>query len=52
MPRKGPAPKRPLIQDPVSGSQLTPYFSPSRLLAAFLMMAWQSETDISWLFRQ
>ena len=37
---------------PVSGSQLTPYFSPKRREAAFLMMAWQSETDMSWEFRQ
>ena len=32
--------------------QLTPYFSPNLLDAAFLMMAWQSDTLISWLFRQ
>ena len=37
---------------PVSGSQLTPYFSPNRREAAFLMMAWQSDTLISWLLRQ
>ena len=28
-----------------------PYFSPSRRAAARLMMAWQSGTDFSWLFR-
>ena len=43
-------------QFPVKGhclnSQLMPYFSPRRREAAFLMMAWQSETDMSWEFRQ
>ena len=43
--------KRSWYVSPVSGIQPRPYFSPSRVTAAFLTMAWQSGTECSWLFR-